>query len=524
MVRTPPTAPAVRARYVVGCDGANSTVRDARRAARSHDLGFFYDWLIVDVVLDEPRVFDPINVQICDPARPTTAVSGGPGPAALGVHAPARTRPLDELNDEAARVGAARAVGRAPRQRHASNATPSTRSRRATPSSGGAGRVLLAGDAAHLMPPFAGQGMCSGIRDAANLAWKLDLVLGGAAGDDAARHLPAGAAARAHGGVIDFSMELGKVICVADPAEAAARDEAMAAGVARRAGGRTAGCPASQVGSLHPTRRTPARCSCRAPSTGAASTTCTAPAGASSLSTSTPTAIDPAERDWFASIGGRHRPPRRPGHGLPALVRQARHRRRPATTGLPPLRHGHDSGEHLPLARRPPPPAHLSPRSSNVKIADRTAVSEPKAIRRGRDVHVNVILLANRALDQMEAICQTEDLTHSQYVALWTLCLADGAETGIPVSAVSDGLLNRAADTTRLIDRLEKAGLVERLPNPADRRGVLVRATPAGHERFASVTPKLQAFHAEQWDMLDAAETDDLRRLLAKALWSETPP
>jgi len=40
------------------------------------DLGFFYDWLIVDVILDEPKTFDPVNVQICDPGRPTTAVSG----------------------------------------------------------------------------------------------------------------------------------------------------------------------------------------------------------------------------------------------------------------------------------------------------------------------------------------------------------------------------------------------------------------------------------------------------------------
>ena len=60
-----------------------ATARTARSATcvgvPMHDLGFFYDWLIVDVILDEPRVFDPINLQVCDPARPTTAVSGGPG-------------------------------------------------------------------------------------------------------------------------------------------------------------------------------------------------------------------------------------------------------------------------------------------------------------------------------------------------------------------------------------------------------------------------------------------------------------
>jgi len=93
-----------------------------------------------------------------------------------------------------------------------------------------AGRVLLAGDAAHLMPPFAGQGLCAGIRDAANLAWKLDLVLAGHSPDVLLdsyerERLPSARSA------IEFSIELGKVICVLDPDEAAARDEAMSAGV-----------------------------------------------------------------------------------------------------------------------------------------------------------------------------------------------------------------------------------------------------------------------------------------------------
>src|SRR3989442_7678872 len=70
--------PAVRARYVIGCDGANSFVR-RHLGATVTDLGFFFEWLIVDVVPHAPRVWDPINGQLCDPARPTTVVSGRPG-------------------------------------------------------------------------------------------------------------------------------------------------------------------------------------------------------------------------------------------------------------------------------------------------------------------------------------------------------------------------------------------------------------------------------------------------------------
>jgi hypothetical protein len=84
--------------------------------------------------------------------------------------------------------------------------------------------VLLAGDAAHQTPPFAGQGMCSGVRDAANLAWKLDLVLGGTSPDDL---LDAYGTERAPNmeAVIQLAIEMGKMICVCDPDEVRARDE-----------------------------------------------------------------------------------------------------------------------------------------------------------------------------------------------------------------------------------------------------------------------------------------------------------
>ncbi|MEQ1788096.1 MAG: bifunctional 3-(3-hydroxy-phenyl)propionate/3-hydroxycinnamic acid hydroxylase [Acidimicrobiales bacterium] len=237
----------VTAQFAVGCDGANSTVRGIVDAPVT-DLGFFYDWLIVDVVLDEPRVFDPINLQICDPARPTTAVSGGPGRRRWEfMRLP--EEPVSELNEEA-RAWELLAPwdvhpGNATLERHAVytfNARYADRWR--------TGRVLLAGDAAHLMPPFAGQGLCAGLRDAANLAWKLDLVLRGLAPASLldtyqSERLPSARAA------IALSMDLGKVICVPDPAEAAARDEAMAAGVDGTAA--APGLPGISHGLVHPT-------------------------------------------------------------------------------------------------------------------------------------------------------------------------------------------------------------------------------------------------------------------------------
>jgi hypothetical protein len=61
--------------------------------------------------------------------------------------------------------------------------------------------------------------------------------------------------------------------------------------------------------------------------------------------------------------------------------------------------------------------------------------------------------------DVVQQICREEGLSQAQYVALWVLCLSDAPEARLPIGAIADGLLNRASDTTRLVDRLEKGGL-----------------------------------------------------------------
>ena len=89
-------------------------------------------------------------------------------------------------------------------------------------------RLLLAGDAAHQMPPFLGQGMCSGLRDAANLAWKLDAVIKDEATDnlldtyetERSEHVRA---------FIELAVELAGVIQTTDPERAQARDRDLIA-------------------------------------------------------------------------------------------------------------------------------------------------------------------------------------------------------------------------------------------------------------------------------------------------------
>jgi 2-polyprenyl-6-methoxyphenol hydroxylase-like FAD-dependent oxidoreductase len=214
----------VRARWVVGCDGADSRIRALAGLAVS-DLHYQAQWLIVDVHPAVPVRWSPLNVQVCDPARPTTAVSAGPGRRRFEF-----MRLPDDADDGFDSAATAWRLlepwgltpANAVLERHAVytfSARLVDQWRR--------GRLLVAGDAAHQMPPFAGQGLCSGLRDAASLAWKLDLVLAGQA-PDALLDTYGTERERQVRAAIDFSVELGKIICVLDPAAAAARDRDFA--------------------------------------------------------------------------------------------------------------------------------------------------------------------------------------------------------------------------------------------------------------------------------------------------------
>jgi 3-(3-hydroxy-phenyl)propionate hydroxylase len=95
------------------------------------------------------------------------------------------------------------------------------------------GRCMIAGDAAHLMPPFAGEGMCAGLRDAVALGWRLNTILEGTLGQDILQSYESERISHAKH-YIQFSRDLGDIICIVDTDKAAERDARMMADLAAR--------------------------------------------------------------------------------------------------------------------------------------------------------------------------------------------------------------------------------------------------------------------------------------------------
>lgn len=173
----------LQASYLVASDGSKSFVREALGVERI-DFGVNERWLCVDTepLRPLPAKFNENAMQICDPKRGYMFIPIGkkrqrfefallPGETTESMSTPeAAYRLLQQYHGIAKEdVSLIRHLVYTFECRLAK--------------SWRVGRVLLSGDAAHTNPPYLGQGACSGMRDAANLAWKLGLVLRGLAGD-----------------------------------------------------------------------------------------------------------------------------------------------------------------------------------------------------------------------------------------------------------------------------------------------------------------------------------------------------
>ncbi len=219
------------ARWVIACDGSRSLVRKSLDI-QLDDLQFEEPWLVVDVEADgdvkfpelkdvpEEANLQSLSVMMCDPKRPLTIVPGRgnhrrwelmllPGEDDQEMMQPEKVAELigpylDGVPHKMIRASTYRFHGLIAEQWQSGN-------------------VFLAGDAAHQTPPFFGQGMCHGLRDVSNLAWKMALI----AKDKAPESLLStyqperDPHVRA---VISAAVETGRYICVLDEEKAAIRD------------------------------------------------------------------------------------------------------------------------------------------------------------------------------------------------------------------------------------------------------------------------------------------------------------
>jgi 2-polyprenyl-6-methoxyphenol hydroxylase-like FAD-dependent oxidoreductase len=213
----------VRSRWLVGADGANSSVR-SQLGIDVGDSGFEADWLVVDYQPLAEEKWSAFVTQYCDPAQPATAVNSGPGRRRFEFMRRADMT-VEELGQDATAWRLMAPWGVTPEtarlERHA---VYTFRGRWAR--TWRRENVFLAGDAAHLMPPFLGQGLCAGLRDARALSWRLAMVHGGLAdptvldtyGPERNGHVRE---------IIDEAVAAGRIICELDVNRAAARDEEM---------------------------------------------------------------------------------------------------------------------------------------------------------------------------------------------------------------------------------------------------------------------------------------------------------
>ena len=199
----------------------------ARRATRSARalVGATYAerWLVIDALIENHDV-DKITF-FCDPRRPTVRLPAVGSRVRFEFMQLPGENPDELASDDAHQRAPRRHTSISPRVKIERRVVYTFHARVAD--AWRKGRVLLAGDAAHLMPPFAGQGMNSGMKDCANLAWKLAAVIAGKAGADILDTYEV-ERARSVRTMVNLSRRLGAVIMPTNRVIAGLRDAVFA--------------------------------------------------------------------------------------------------------------------------------------------------------------------------------------------------------------------------------------------------------------------------------------------------------
>lgn len=220
----------VRARYGIACDGGASSLR-SQLGIVLEDLDFDEPWLVVDVLVNPQGLakLPKVSVQYCEPERPCTLVIGPGNHRRWEISILPHENPQELATPERTWELLSRWLspddGELWRQAsYRFHALVADRWR--------VGRWFVAGDAAHMQPPFLGQGMCQGIRDVANLSWKLQAVLSGKVQPDAAESLLDSYAVERKAHVRELTSRIkgvGAVICERDARRARERDARLLA-------------------------------------------------------------------------------------------------------------------------------------------------------------------------------------------------------------------------------------------------------------------------------------------------------
>ena len=205
--------------WLLGCDGASSMVR---RAIGAEFGGSTFEqlWIVTDLELDVPEEGGPTIVFNCDPGRPSVTMPM-PGQRRRWEFMLFPGESEEEMLEPGRLAGLLADAGQDPRYSTERAVVYTFHARVA--SDWGRGRVYLLGDAAHVTPPFAGQGMNAGVRDAGNIWWKIAAVERGAASEAI---LETYEEERRHHTqeLIDLAVRLGAVVQTVKPSVAALRD------------------------------------------------------------------------------------------------------------------------------------------------------------------------------------------------------------------------------------------------------------------------------------------------------------